>query len=72
VYVDWFLNPLISIAVIVLVEMWHNTALMTLVLLAGLPSIPQELYDAGKADGADELVHDVQGDDECHGGHLWW
>jgi multiple sugar transport system permease protein len=36
----------------VLVEVWHNTAFMMLVLLAGLQAIPQELYDAAKADGA--------------------
>jgi len=53
VYFDWFSNPLISIVAIVMVEVWHNTAFMTLVLLAGLQSIPPELYDAGKADGAD-------------------
>ena len=53
VYFDWFSGPLISIVAIVMVEVWHNTAFMTLVLLAGLQSIPQELYDAGKADGAD-------------------
>lgn len=53
VYFDWFSSPLISIVAIVLVEVWHNTAFMTLVLLAGLQSIPQDLYDAGKADGAD-------------------
>ena len=53
VYFDWFSSPLISIVAIVLVEVWHNTAFMMLVLLAGLQSIPQELYDAGKADGAD-------------------
>lgn len=52
VYFDWFSSPFISIVAIVLVEVWHNTAFMTLVLLAGLQSIPQELYDAGKADGA--------------------
>jgi multiple sugar transport system permease protein len=53
VYFDWFSSPFISIVAIVLVEVWHNTAFMTLVLLAGLQSIPPELYDAGKADGAD-------------------
>jgi ABC-type sugar transport system permease subunit len=53
VYFDWFSSTLISIVAIVMVEVWHNTAFMTLVLLAGLQSIPQELYDAGKADGAD-------------------
>ena len=53
VYFDWFSSPFISIVAIVLVEVWHNTAFMMLVLLAGLQSIPQELYDAGKADGAE-------------------
>lgn len=53
VYFDWFSSPFISIVAIVMVEVWHNTAFMTLVLLAGLQSIPPELYDAGKADGAD-------------------
>ena len=53
VYFDWFSTPFISIVAIVLVEVWHNTSFMMLVLLAGLQSIPQELYDAGKADGAD-------------------
>jgi ABC-type sugar transport system permease subunit len=53
VYFDWFSSPFISIVAIVLVEVWHNTAFMMLVLLAGLQSIPQELYDAGRADGAE-------------------
>jgi multiple sugar transport system permease protein len=52
VYFDWFATPLLSIVSIVLVEVWHNTSFMMLVLLAGLQSIPQELYDAAKADGA--------------------
>jgi multiple sugar transport system permease protein len=52
VYFDWFSSTFISIVAIVLVEVWHNTPFMMLVLLAGLQSIPQELYDAAKADGA--------------------
>jgi multiple sugar transport system permease protein len=52
VYFDWFGSTFISIVAIVLVEVWHNTPFMMLVLLAGLQSIPQELYDAAKADGA--------------------
>ena len=53
VYFDWFASPAIAVTAVVLVEVWHNTPFMMLVLLAGLQSIPQELYDAGKADGAD-------------------
>jgi multiple sugar transport system permease protein len=52
VYFDWFATPLLSVLAVVLVEIWHNTPFMMLVLLAGLQSIPQELYDAAKADGA--------------------
>jgi multiple sugar transport system permease protein len=52
VYFDWFGSTFISVVAIVLVEVWHNTPFMMLVLLAGLQSIPQELYDAAKADGA--------------------
>lgn len=52
VYFDWFSTPFIATVAVVLVEIWHNTPFMMLVLLAGLQSIPQELYDAAKADGA--------------------
>jgi multiple sugar transport system permease protein len=52
VYFDWFATQFRSILAVVLVDVWHNTPFMMLVLLAGLQSIPQELYDAAKADGA--------------------
>ncbi len=52
VYFDWFATPLRSILAVVLVDVWHNTSFMMLVLLAGLQSIPQELYEAARADGA--------------------
>jgi multiple sugar transport system permease protein len=52
VYFDWFGSAFISIVAVVLVEIWHNTGFMMLVLLAGIQSIPQELYDSAKVDGA--------------------
>jgi multiple sugar transport system permease protein len=52
VYFDWFATPVLSIATVVLVEVWHNTPFMMLVLLAGLQSIPQELYESARVDGA--------------------
>ena len=52
VYFDWFSSPLLSIVSVVLVEVWHNTPFMMLVLLAGLQSIPQEMYEAARVDGA--------------------
>jgi multiple sugar transport system permease protein len=51
-YFDWFASPALAVMTVVLVEVWHNTPFMMLVLLAGIQSIPQELYDAAKADGA--------------------
>ena len=52
VYFDWFGSPVISVIAVVLVEVWLNTPFMMLVLLAGLQSIPQELYESAKVDGA--------------------
>ena len=52
VYFDWFANPARAIMSIVAVEVWHNTSFMMIVLLAGLQSIPQDLYEAGEVDGA--------------------
>jgi len=52
VYFDWFATSWLSIVAVVLVEVWHNTPFMMLVLLAGLQSIPTELYEAARADGA--------------------
>jgi multiple sugar transport system permease protein len=52
VYFDWFATSTLARMTVVLVEVWHNTPFMMLVLLAGIQSIPQELYDAAKADGA--------------------
>ena len=52
VYFDWFGSTAMARASVVLVDVWHNTPFMMLVLLAGIQSIPPELYDAAKADGA--------------------
>src|SRR5919201_223524 len=52
VYFDWFATPTLAVATVVLVEVWHNTPFMMLVLLAGLQSIPQELYESARVDGA--------------------
>jgi multiple sugar transport system permease protein len=52
VYFDWFATPPRAILSIVAVEVWHNTSFMMIVLLGGLQSIPQDLYEAGEVDGA--------------------
>lgn len=52
VYFDWFATPARALFSIIAVEVWHNTSFMMIVLLAGLQSISQELYEAGEVDGA--------------------
>ena len=40
---------------VLVVEMWRNTPFMVIILLAGLQSIPIELYEASRIDGAGRL-----------------
>jgi alpha-1,4-digalacturonate transport system permease protein len=45
-------NPAWARFWMVMISTWSNMGFYTLILLAGLQSIPQELYDAAKIDGA--------------------
>jgi len=47
-----FLNPGMVFDTIILIWIWSKTPWDTLVLLAGLSTIPESLYDAAKTDGA--------------------
>jgi multiple sugar transport system permease protein len=49
---DWFGDRFSSFAVIVLAEVWKTTPFMALILLAGLVTIDDGLYEAAKVDGA--------------------
>lgn len=40
---------------IIFISTWANMGFYTLILLAGLQSIPSELYEAGKIDGANDV-----------------
>jgi len=51
-YQLWFSKPLYSIFFIGLVFVWSSLPLTILTLLAGLQTIPSELYDASAVDGA--------------------
>jgi len=50
--IKWLTNKRIVMLSVVLVEIWQWTPLSFLILLAGLQSIPSELYEAAKVDGA--------------------
>jgi multiple sugar transport system permease protein len=49
---DWFGGRFSSFAVIIMAEIWKTTPFMALLLLAGLVTIDDQLYEAAKVDGA--------------------
>lgn len=50
--VDWLGNPSASMPAIVLFSVWKNFGYAMMLLLAGLQTIPRDLYEAARIDGA--------------------
>lgn len=50
--VEWVSSPEWAIPSLVLVSVWQHTPFMTLLLLAGLQSLPIDPYEAARIDGA--------------------
>jgi multiple sugar transport system permease protein len=50
--VDWLGDPHFSMPAIILFAVWKNFGYNMIILLAGLQSIPQDLYEAARIDGA--------------------
>lgn len=48
----WFNSPTLAWVPIILSDMWKNTPFIALLLLAGLQTIPTELYESAHIDGA--------------------
>jgi multiple sugar transport system permease protein len=51
----WLATPILAMITIIIVDMWHETAFIVLVLLAGLTSLPEEIYEASTIDGANNF-----------------
>ncbi len=51
----WLANPNLVLPTLILTDVWQNTPFVFVVLLAGLQSIPLELYEAASVDGANAL-----------------
>lgn len=49
---ELLVNPFTARLCVILVNVWKNTPFMAVVLLAGLQSVPAELYEAARIDGA--------------------
>ena len=50
-YQAWFSHPFLSLNLVILADVWKNTSLVAFFLLAGLTTIPRELYESARIDG---------------------
>ncbi|HEX6967518.1 MAG TPA: sugar ABC transporter permease [Micromonosporaceae bacterium] len=48
----WFNSPLLFFSILTLVVVWHSFPFVAVSVLAGLKSVPSELYEAARVDGA--------------------
>lgn len=51
---DFLRDPHFALPAIMLTSIWQGTGFQMVILLAGLQSIPQQLYDAAQIDGAND------------------
>jgi multiple sugar transport system permease protein/N,N'-diacetylchitobiose transport system permease protein len=50
-YEAWFSKPFLALNLVILADVWKNTSLVAFFLLAGVTTIPRELYEAARVDG---------------------
>jgi multiple sugar transport system permease protein len=53
--ISWLSNPHLAMLSVIVVVVWQGTPFFTMSFLAGLQSIPKELYEAAEIDGASVL-----------------
>jgi len=49
---DWLRAPSLALPTIILISIWQGVGFQMVIYLAGLQSIPEELYEASRIDGA--------------------
>ena len=52
----WFADPILTLVPIILLDIWKGIGWAAIIFLAGLQTIPAELYEAARVDGADSLA----------------
>lgn len=52
---NWLVDTQWAMPAIIIVYLWKNVGYSAVIYLAGLQNIPQELYEAAKVDGANDL-----------------
>jgi multiple sugar transport system permease protein len=55
-YQAWLADPFWALAAVILADVWKTSSFAALILLAGLQTIPEELYEAARIDGAGDLA----------------
>lgn len=50
--VAWLADPVTAMGAVIMTDVWKATPFVTLLLLAGLQTIPRHVYDAARIDGA--------------------
>lgn len=50
--VQWLANPKVALWSVIIATIWQGTPFWTMMFLAGMQAIPQEMYEAAKIDGA--------------------
>jgi len=50
--IDWLGSTATALAAVIAVDVWHWTPFVFLLMLAGLESLPQDVYEAARVDGA--------------------
>jgi multiple sugar transport system permease protein len=51
----WTANPDLALVSVMIVDVWHWTSFLFLIMLAGVESLPHELSEAARVDGANEV-----------------
>jgi multiple sugar transport system permease protein len=51
----WYGDPKLAMLTVILVDVWHETSLLLIIILSGLASLDKTPYEAAKVDGASNL-----------------
>ena len=50
--VQWLGSPFLALNMVIVADVWKNTSIVVFFILAGLQTIPNELYESARIDGA--------------------
>jgi len=50
--INWLGNPLLAMPSLIITDIWRSTPFVTMIFIAGLQSLPNDIYEAAKVDGA--------------------